>query len=265
MVFWEVLQFHAVTKHLFYRIDLPFWLVATTAIIIGKVGAVMFSIVKSAVRRILRPPLHRTEPHLILGTSYGGWPLLVDRTPRDALVYSFGVGEDISFDLAAIEKFGCNVHAFDPTPRCKSWIASQSLPQSFRFHAVGLSAADEEVEFFAPENDDYVSFSASPSARSDLNKKIAAPVRRLETIMREHGHAKLDVLKMDIEGFEYGVIDDILSGSIRPQQWLIEFHHRMYGIETDRTRSAVEKIRAAGYKLFYLSPSGHEYGFVYIR
>ena len=30
------------------------------------------------------------------------------------MVYSFGVGQDISWDLAMIERFGVTVHAFDP-------------------------------------------------------------------------------------------------------------------------------------------------------
>ena len=58
-------------------------------------------------------------------------------------------------------------------------------------------------------------------------------------------------------------IADILAGSQRPHQWLIEFHHRMYGISPDTTRGAVHKITQAGYQLFYVSESGHEYGFVF--
>ena len=66
----------------------------------------MISQLKAIARRILRPPLHTAETELnyqVLGTEYGGWPLLVDETPPKALIYSFGIGEDISFDLEAIE------------------------------------------------------------------------------------------------------------------------------------------------------------------
>lgn len=226
----------------------------------------MISQLKAIARRILRPPLHRPEvnlPHQVLGTEYGGWPLLVDETPSNALIYSFGIGEDISFDLAAIERFGCTIHAFDPTPRSGAWIERQALPSSFHFHLIGLGGTEGELEFFAPEKDEHVSYSAQPAPKSDLSRKIVAPVKRLSQLIDELGTGAPDVLKMDIEGFEYDVIEDILASPVRPHQWLIEFHHRMYGIANETTMDAVEMLKQAGYRLFYVSDSGHEYGFVY--
>jgi hypothetical protein len=67
---------------------------------------------------------------------------------------------------------------------------------------------------------------------------------------------------MDIEGFEYSVLDDILSTEIRPRQLLVEFHHTMYGINATETKRAVTKLEADGYKLFFVSSVGLEYGFV---
>jgi FkbM family methyltransferase len=221
---------------------------------------------KAVARRILRPPLHLPDRALsfdVLGTEYGGWPLLRDETPIGALVFSFGIGEDVSFDLEAIERFNCVVHGFDPTPRSQAWVQRQTLPPTFRFHLMGLGGIEGELEFFAPERDEHVSYSAQPAPKSDLTRKITAPVKRLEQLIEEIGSGAPDVLKMDIEGFEYAVIDDILSGPVRPHQWLIEFHHRMYGIPNSRTEAAVNKLRSAGYQLFYVSESGHEYGFVY--
>lgn len=226
----------------------------------------MISRLKAVARRMLRPPLHAPEVTLdysVLGSDYGGWPLLTEETPRGALVYSFGVGEDISFDLAAIEAFDCTVHGFDPTPRSQAWIQRQTLPASFHFHLVGLGATEGKLEFFAPAKAANVSYSAQPAPESDPALKIKAPVKRLEQLVAELGTGEPDVLKMDIEGFEYDVIDDILSGPLRPRQWMIEFHHRMYGIANESTNAAVEKLRQAGYRLFYVSGGGHEYGFVF--
>ncbi|WFL78715.1 FkbM family methyltransferase [Altererythrobacter arenosus] len=185
-------------------------------------------------------------------------------TEENAIVYSFGIGEDISFDLAAIEAFRCRIHGFDPTPRCRTWIEQQSLSENFIFHPVGLAGEEGEIEFFAPENDAHVSYSAQPAPKSNVALKIVAPVKRLDDLIAENGSGPPQILKMDIEGFEYDVIEDILRGEFRPRQWLVEFHHRMYGIPTERTINAVSRIREAGYKLFYVSPGGHEYGFVYM-
>jgi FkbM family methyltransferase len=225
----------------------------------------MINHLKSAIRKVIRPVLHRPDMEVsydLLGSDYGGWPLVRDITKNGALIYSFGVGEDISFDLAAIERYAAEVHAFDPTPRCLNWIKQQTLPPQFHFHAMGISDIDGDIEFFAPSVAEHVSFSAAPAKNSDLKLAVKAPVRRLRTIIEELGTPTPDILKMDVEGFEYGVLADMLSGPIRPAQLLIEFHHYMYGIPADRTRQAVADLQAAGYAIFYVSDGGHEYGFV---
>lgn len=225
----------------------------------------MLSTVKSVVRRLVRPPLHRPEIRLrfdVLGTEYGGWPLLRQETPKEPLILSFGIGDDISFDLAAIERRAATIHAFDPTPRCLDWIQSRDLPKQFHFHPIGLASSDGFAEFFPPEQDAHVSFSAKPAPNSDQSAMVRAPVKRLSTIMAELAVKSIDVLKMDIEGFEYGVLKDIMSSDIRPSQLLIEFHHRMYGIDDEKTLTAVRALQQKGYALFYVSSGGHEYGFV---
>jgi hypothetical protein len=80
--------------------------------------------------------------------------------------------------------------------------------------------------------------------------------------MREFGHTRLDVLKMDIEGAEYDVITDILATGIEVGQLLIEFHHRFAGVGIERTRQAITALNAAGYRIFFTSESGEEYSLI---
>jgi hypothetical protein len=51
------------------------------------------------------------------GTKYGGFYVYPDRLCQESIIYSFGVGEDVSFDLELIEKYNCHVFAFDPTQK----------------------------------------------------------------------------------------------------------------------------------------------------
>jgi FkbM family methyltransferase len=233
----------------------------------GQLGVnFMMEKIKSLIRPIIRPALHRVEsnlPYLVLGTEYGGWPLLTVRTPPNPMIFSFGVGEDISFDLAAIEQFGATIHAFDPTPRSLKWVSEQSLPDSFHFHPIGIAAEDGEAEFFPPEVSHHVSFSAKPAPRVNQFSAIRAPVRRLSTIMADMGINDIDALKMDIEGFEYDVLDDIMLTGFRPAQIMVEFHHSMYNIQNQTTVDAVSRLKESGYFLYYVSVSGQEYAFVY--
>jgi FkbM family methyltransferase len=196
-----------------------------------------------------------------LGSDYGAWPVIPSRLPERPLVYSFGVGEDASFDLGIIDKFGATVHAFDPTPRSSAWVARQSLPAQFVFHPVGIGGEDGTAEFYPPEREEHVSFSNAPSARQ-TGAPIVAEICTLETLMGRLGHDKVDVLKMDIEGFEYGVIQGLAESGIRPDHLLVEFHHGMYQATEQHTLDAVKTLRNLGYGLFFVSDIGLEYGFI---
>jgi hypothetical protein len=83
--------------------------------------------------------------------------------------------------------------------------------------------------------------------------------------MRNLGHSRIDVLKMDIEGTEYDVVDEILERRLPVRQILVEFHHRFPGTTVERTRRAVQGLNAAGYRIFFVAASGEEYSFILDR
>lgn len=197
----------------------------------------------------------------VLGSSYGGWAVILDALGPDSIVYSVGVGEDVSFDLALIDRVGCTVHAFDPTPIAVDWIARQSLPAKLLFHPIGLGPVDEEVEFQIPPIAGWHSYSLTAEPNAGQRGTVSCPIRKLATLMTDLGHHQVDLLKMDIEGFEYPVIDDLASSQVRPAQLLVEFHHLLYTHTHQQTRDAVAKVLGLGYDLFWVSDLGREYGF----
>ncbi len=169
---------------------------------------------------------------------------------------------DISFDLALIERYGFTVHAFDPTPGSIRWVKNQTLPAEFVLHEYGLAAFNGEVTFHPPARDDYISHTLLEEGKSG-RPPITVPVKSLSTIMAELGHPRIDLLKMDIEGAEYQVIENLKEGSLRPAQLLVEFHHRFPGVGVSRTKTALQQLREMGYRLFSVSPSGEEFGFLH--
>lgn len=216
------------------------------------------------LKKIIFRPLHKPmvkEKYLYLGSDYGGWPVVPSRINSSTVLYSFGVGEDISFDLGMIERFKCAIYAFDPTPKSIDWISSQTLPEQFHFYPVGIGDYDGEAEFFLPVEKDHVSFSMLPASIASNTEAIFAPIFRLETIMSTYNLPEPGIIKMDIEGFEYSVIEDLVSSNIRPELLLIEFHHGMYeGVTAEHTIQSVRLLVEAGYAIFYVSDSGQEYG-----
>ena len=192
----------------------------------------------------------------MLGSDYGGWPAVREVLERDSIVYSVGVGDDISYDLALIDNYSVNIHAFDPTPRSCEWIQKQNLPGQLHFYNYGLSDYDGEQEFIAPEIDVHMSYSTVKSGTG-----ISLTVKKLSTIMTELRHDTIDLLKMDIEGGEYKVIDNLLNENITPKVLLIEFHHRFPEVGLDKTKKSIKLLKARGYCIFFVSPNGEEYGF----
>ncbi|MBN1115588.1 MAG: FkbM family methyltransferase [Bacteroidales bacterium] len=198
---------------------------------------------------------------LTLGNRDARWTFIPELVSEKSIVYSIGIGTDISFDTALIEKIGCEVHAFDPTPKTIDWLKSRPATNKFKFSPFGLAHFDGIMDFFLPNKTDHVSGSLVSNEAAN-SKTIAVQMKRLKTIMNEFNHRRLDILKMDVEGSEYRIIDDILENQIVAGQLLIEFHHRFREIGIARTKDAVRKLNRAGYKIFYVSPNGEEISFV---
>src|SRR4051812_43579021 len=89
------------------------------------------------------------------GTEYGGFYLDSSLLDASSTLLSFGVGEDISFDLAVYAHGVKNIHLFDPTPKSIAFMKALNLPAAIHFHSVGLSDVNETAKFFLPKNDNY--------------------------------------------------------------------------------------------------------------
>lgn len=210
---------------------------------------------------LVKPDVIR--PKVRFGLDYGGWDLVVENIDVDSIVYSFGIGEDASFDTALIERFKLTVHAFDPTPKSIEWVKRQGFSDRFVMHEYGLAAFDGNVSFHPPDNPDHVSHTLLDRP-STAEKAISVPVKKLGTVMKELGHDRIDVLKMDIEGAEYDVIEDITTTGIRPGQILIEFHHRFPGVGIRKTKDTIARIKSMGYRVFSVADSNEEFCFIRI-
>ena len=192
-----------------------------------------------------------TEKLERLGSDYGGWYVPTHELDPESVVYSAGIGLDITFDKALIARCACSVHGFDPTPASIDFVAEQfreqALSPQFCFEPVGLWSAETTLRFFAPKTRGWVgSYSALNLQGTEERESISVPVKRLSTLMRENGHTRIDLLKMDIEGAEYRVIDEIIEKRI-PIRWLcIEFDQPVPFWTTNR---ALQRLQDAGYQL----------------
>jgi len=198
------------------------------------------------------------------GSDYGGWPILQNSLGSDSVVLSVGVGEDVSFDLALIEKYGCKVHGIDPTPKAVAWVAEHADNENFVFHQCALSGHDGTIRLYPPRNPDHVSASCRPNDHT-VDDFFEVEAYTLRTLIKRLGIDKIDVLKMDIEGSEYNVINDLCADPETLEkvgQLMIEFHHYYSDFNTTMTSDAISKLREAGFSLNWFSSTGHEMMFL---
>jgi FkbM family methyltransferase len=200
-------------------------------------------------------------PLTSLGSGYGEWTIAPDLVEAGDLAFCFGLGEEISFEKSLAERFRMRVHGFDPTPRALQWASSCALPESMHVHGIGLADFDGDLSFGIPNDPRFVSMSAARGALLGQTKLF--PVRTLISLHNEFGQgAPISILKMDIEGSEYSVIENIVGCELRPLQIAIEFHHRFPEFGAADTFHGVASLRRAGYVVAHVSPSGEEFLFV---
>jgi FkbM family methyltransferase len=193
------------------------------------------------------------------GTTYGGFYLDESLLTASSALFSFGVGEDISFDIAVSKKNIGSVFLFDPTPKSIAFIKNTRLPDNFQFHPIGISDKDEQANFFLPKNNNNVSGSLLAHKQVDSTKEIKVSLKKLSTILHELDVHRVDVLKVDIEGSEYRVLKNIIEERIFPLQICVEFHNEFHKNGKLLFRNCLNLLKENGYEIKATSGSGKEY------
>jgi FkbM family methyltransferase len=137
----------------------------------------------------------------------------------ECIVYSLGSNNNFEFEEALAAKTSCEIHTYD----CTSSPPKNSIPRhTFHKICMGEKVMLPALIFPVTEN-------SNKSNRTDHTFK------RLSEIMRENNHSNVYVLKMDIEGAEFGVFADIFNSktdihlpfqiSFESHWWYLNFHH----------------------------------------
>jgi len=204
-----------------------------------------------------------------------------------SICYCVGAGEDVSFDLELVRRFGAEVWILDPTPRAVNHFAAlrdhtlrgESYPinrdttLTYEFSAgdlarvhylpVGLWSKDDVLKFFAPADSEHVSHSIVNIQRT--NSFVELEVRRLKNVMSDLGHTHIDLLKLDIEGAEFAVLDSILEDKLDIDVICCEYdewHHPLDNSAIKRINSSITRMKKAGYILADLD---HECNAMFMR
>jgi hypothetical protein len=109
----------------------------------------------------------------------------LSRLQAPCVIYSLGSDGNFAFEEAVSKNTPCVIHTFDCTVSKDRLPAI--LPARVTYHSICLGS-DEEV---------------------------TSQYRSLGSLMREFGHKRVDLLKMDIEGFEYRVVEAMYGSFLK--------------------------------------------------
>lgn len=107
---------------------------------------------------------------------------------KDCVIYSFGINEESSFEAGLLANTNhCKIWGYDFSVKGFAKQIPYSQKHRTIFHPYGLAGTD------------HVSTGDEPTMYT------------LETLMKMNGHQHIDILKIDIEGWEFETMTDILK------------------------------------------------------
>ena len=163
------------------------------------------------------------------------------------VVYSFGSNGDTEFEEAVLATTQCEVHVFDPTLSVEALAKLRKLPK-IQFHPIGLGPKNQQIQM----NDDLMTMGTRRVQPMNMHT--------LPTIMRTLNHTWIDVLKIDIEGFEYSVLQKLMKTSktwLPVTQLLVEFHY-WYNAPRTMPKDIVATLKALtsnNFRVFSTEPN----------
>lgn len=173
------------------------------------------------------------------------------------------VGDYTSIVLEEARRLGCNaeVHAFEPSPHNIECLR-KSFVNNSDVHVVGAALADhagEAVLFDGRSGSRHASLLSRPARALENGESVAVPVLRLGDYLEINRIGRLDLLKLDIEGYELAALRG-LGGHLRPETIdVIQFEYGGTTADAGTTlRAFYGLLEGRGFIMAKLFPSALE-------
>lgn len=177
--------------------------------------------------------------------SFGGGDDQNQKKPS-CVVYDYGIRESPQFGLYFADKLNCQVAAFDPSPITKKYFSDHpeviNNTPNYRLYEYGAGGKDEDL-VLREYNWGQIALYQYPAQIIDPTRcdetghckyhffkqqgTVKVPVQTLATTLKELGHERITLLKLDVEGSEYRFLEQMIDdGScLKVDQLTLEWHH----------------------------------------
>lgn len=156
------------------------------------------------------------------------------------------IGANVGIFSNYISNMGTKmVHAIEP-----AGLAFKELQQQFYYyngvkcHKIGIGPINEKKTIFI--NNDNTTISSFLSKTSENTSEETVDVLTLDTFYTNNGISHVDLIKVDIEGMEYEIVEKASDETLlKCDRYLIEYHSN----ETNRLDGMVNKLKRLGYEI----------------
>lgn len=185
---------------------------------------------------------------------------------KNSIVYSFGIGESISFEESLSNKFNCKVFCYDPTSLAVNFMRKKSYNNNLIiFKNYGIWNKDEKVKFFRQNEYDSKGTGGSITNLFKSETYDLLQCYKLKTLLDKNSHNKIDILKLDIEGANLEVLKDIIRDKIYPKQIVAEFEFseddkinlEEFNEWSRKLKELIVSFKSLGYKCYNLPRYSH--------
>ena len=190
--------------------------------------------------------------------------IYLDRLDETSVVVDVGCGHDADFSMHFIEKYGSRAIALDPTKKHEPSLRSLAQRSNGRFQHIGIAVASTGGTLTFHESCDNESGSildGHANVQADQVNSYDVEAVTLRCIPPRIGSPQVDLIKLDLEGAEYELLNNASEQDLAPYaQIFVEFHHHCVQDYSLRdTQQTVEALRAKGLQSFSLD--NHNYLF----
>ena len=164
----------------------------------------------------------------------------VDLRRRIRVAHCAGLGGMANFENELARRPHCKIAILEPSPIGIETAAKLNFEPPIEFYQLGLASRTGDVGFDGP--DDPNEMSHKPG-RDHL-----FPCVTVSDLARRRHETRIDLLKMNIEGFEYSVLREVLRSGFSIDQICVSFHDTFQGIPTFRTIEAIIDLYLHGFR-----------------